>query len=835
MADYVQFGIDLGTTNSCIAKFEDDAIKVFRNGDQMNVTPSAVRIEKTGRIIVGRRASATRQSSPENVAIEFKRWIGQKDKFTFQSNGASMLAEELSAEVLKSLLNDVRLQTESQPDSAVITVPAAFGQLQCEATARAAKLAGLVYSPLLQEPIAAAIAYGIKPGAEGQRWLVFDLGGGTFDVAIISSRDGQLHVLDHRGNNHLGGKDIDHDIVNTLMLPELRKHFKLPLENEHPDRYKSLVQRLLSKAEEGKIDLSTQASAILSIFDVGQDLDGTPIEAELELSNSMLENISAPVLDKCASLAKEVIAGARLEVKNLDRILLVGGPTQMPILRKRLQEIFPVPLEFSLDPMTVVAQGAAIFASGMEKRASEPTVPVAETTQAATAQKPNLVKLVLAYEAVSSDIKPSVAGRIEYPEEISIRIDSKSGHWTSGWINTVDHLFDESVTLVQGKTSHFFVYARDKDGKNLELDQTSFSIRHGLSVSAPPLPHSISIEVIKADGKAELDPLLRRNSPLPNEASKVYRSHKTLRPSENEEIALKLWEGEDFDNPLKNELVGTLLIKSSKLRRVLPEGTEIELSIRFDTSRLIRVDAFVPTLNQHFSEEVYVPERDEEIYSDQAKKLDKKVEQYYERLTELEVAYGSESAEQLRSKIEEFDIKLQNSGTASRNDPDKAKQLVHNARQLGAEIETQRVAAANAHVVEDAKYNMDSQKDIVENYGSEGEKKELQLLIRDLERSATRNDQRSIQKIDQAFTNLVWRILFRQQWYWAQAFEYLRDGNHSFTNPAVAKNWLGQGNKALSAGDQEKLRIAVKELWTLLPQTEEREREKSMQAGIRRL
>src|SRR6185437_6849640 len=131
--------------------------------------------------------------------------------------------------------------------------------------------------------------------------------------------------------------------------------------------------------------------------------------------------------------------------------------------------------------------------------------------------------------------------------------------------------------------------------------QTSFTIRHGLSVSAPPLPHSISIEVIRSDGKPELDPLLRRNSPLPNEASKVYRSHKTLRPLENDEIALKLWEGEDFDNPLKNELVGTLLIKSTRLKRVLPEGAEIELSIRFDTSRLIRVDAFIPSLNQHFS------------------------------------------------------------------------------------------------------------------------------------------------------------------------------------------------------------------------------------------
>lgn len=832
MADYVSFGIDLGTTNSCIAKFEDDVVRVFRNVDQMNVTPSAVRMEKTGRIIVGRRAYSSRQSSPENVAIEFKRWIGQKDKFTFASSGSSMTAEELSAEILKSLLSDVLQQTNSQPDAAVITVPAAFGQLQCEATARAAKLAGLSHFPLLQEPIAAAIAYGIKPGAEGQRWLVFDLGGGTFDVAIISSRDGQLHVLDHRGHNHLGGKDIDNEIVTAFLMPQLAEHFRLPNANEHPDRYRSLLHRLLPKAEEAKIDLSSRASAVISVFDVGQDLDGNDIEAEFELNTSGLERISAPVLDKCGQLVREVIEGARLEVRQLDKILLVGGPTQMPLLRNLLEDRLRVPLDFSLDPMTVVAQGAAIFASGIEKEV--PVVAVQQQIVGDEKKKPDKIKVVLAYEAVTTDLKPTIAGRVEYPEEISIRIDSKSGHWTSGWMRTDDKLFEATVTLIQGKTSQFWIYARNDQGQNLELDQTSFSVRHGLTVSAPPLPHTISIEVMKADGTPDLDPILRRNSPLPNEATKIYRSHKTLRPSEQDEIALKLWEGEEFDIPMKNELVGTLIIKSSRLKRILPEGSEIELSIRFDTSRLIRVDAFVPALNEHFSEEVYVPERDQETYSEEAKSLGKKIESYYERLQDLEIAYGTTTVTDLRGKIEEFDVKVQKTGKTAQKDPDKAKQLVDAARQIGCDIETQRVSAANANVVDDARYRFDSNKELIDKYGTAGEQREMQLYLRDLDRAVARNDLRAVQKIAEGFTGLIWRVLFRQEWYWAQCYEYLRDGNHSFTNPAVAKQWMSQANKALSSGDHDKLRLAVKELWTLLPATEEREREKSMQAGIRR-
>ena len=142
MAQTIDFGIDLGTTNSCIARWESGAVKVFQNNSQMNVTPSVVHITKTGRVIVGRRGSAALLTDPDNVAIEFKRWMGQKDRKLFPASQRELSAEELSAEILKSLKEDVRRQTGSEVSTAVITVPAAFGALQCEATARAATLAG---------------------------------------------------------------------------------------------------------------------------------------------------------------------------------------------------------------------------------------------------------------------------------------------------------------------------------------------------------------------------------------------------------------------------------------------------------------------------------------------------------------------------------------------------------------------------------------------------------------------------------------------------------------------------------------------------------------------
>ncbi len=188
-----------------------------------------------------------------------------------------MSAEELSAEILKSLKEDVRRQTGTDVTATVITVPAAFGALQCEATARAAALAGLAEAPLLQEPIAAAIGYGAKPKSANQRWLIFDLGGGTLDIAVVSTREGRLNVLEHRGNNLLGGKDIDRSIVERLLLPALDATYDLQASGPTSAR-SALLPRLRLKAEEAKIDLSTDTQIVVSLFDLGKDDAGVPMK-----------------------------------------------------------------------------------------------------------------------------------------------------------------------------------------------------------------------------------------------------------------------------------------------------------------------------------------------------------------------------------------------------------------------------------------------------------------------------------------------------------------------------------------------------------------------------
>lgn len=835
MTNYIDIGIDLGTTNSCIAKCEGGGVRIFPNNEQMNVTPSAVRLLKSGRTIVGQRAYSAIPVDPDNVSLEFKRWMGQKSVAHFPAAGRSMSAEELSAEVLKSLCENAQRLTGTEVKAAAITVPAAFGALQCEATARAAQLAGLEECPLLQEPIAAAIAFGATPGYEDQRWLVFDLGGGTLDVAIVSTRNGRLSVLEHRGNNLLGGKDIDRKIAEEFLLPALARDFSLPDPNRQPEPFKRLIRRLATKAEEAKIELSTGTSAVINLVDLGEDMAGNMLEGEVTLSRSELERTMQPLVDECIRLTKEVISGARITSADLDRILLVGGPTQSPLVRKALSEQISKHVDHSFDPMTVVARGAALFASSIERSA-----PAARPTQ------PGKVQVKLAFDPVSASLQCPVSGKVEHGESSrvhEIKIDSEDGFWTSGWMTLKDDLFDVTAALQEGKQTRFWVYARDKAGKLIDIEPGEFSIRHGLVVSAPPLPHTISVEVTGPNGKPVLETVFARSTPLPNKTVKKYRASTTLRPDEpGTFLAIKLWEGEEFTDPEANVWVGKMLIASNDVQRSIPEGSEIELSINIDASRHITVEAFVPHLNRHFNDHVYVPQRDEQDYSHLAGKVDSEIEVHNRRLAELEKTLGdgkdSEQLQELRHDVEELSKEQPpTSSSGAQTDPDKDKRIVEKSRRIRVRIgELERTAGVQnekAFLASEIETTTVYATHVVERFGSALEKKELEILKRDLERMIQKDDARGIQKTGAAMDALRWRILFKQDWFWKEMLEGLQKPDCTYLNEAEAKRWILAGNAALQKGDGKALRESVQQLWKLQTPTQaQAEQEKALRSGL---
>jgi molecular chaperone DnaK len=840
MSQTIDYGIDLGTTNSSIASCRGGEVRIFPNTDLMNVTPSVVYVSKTGRMLVGRKAYDTWIQDPQNTQAEFKRWMGFSDRLAFPGSGRTMSAEELSAEVLKALRADVSRQAQEEINAAVITVPAAFSSLQCDATTHAAKLAGFQQAPLLQEPIAAAIAYGTTPSAENQRWMVFDLGGGTLDIAIVSTRNGRLAVLEHQGNNRLGGKDIDRVIAETFLLAPLQKDYLIVNRQAEPTRFESLFRKLIRYAEQAKISLSTSPQTSVELFDIGEDENGTPIEATITLKRSAVEDAVQPLVDKCIDLAQRALQGARLAKTDLQRILLVGGPTQMPIIRMALASSIGAPLDFSLDPMTVVAQGAAFYASTLE-RTTTSTAPTAAPIPAAAAHN-TVVEIELSHERASGTLQSPVAGFAPPGTQLNeVKIDADGAAWTSGWILLEEGSFQVDVMLNDRKpVTRFKLSGRDRTGGSVSVMPDTFSITRMLPMGAPPLPHTIAVELTDSHGDSTYDPLFKRHSPLPAETRRSYRADRTLRPSDyGATLPIKFWEIEVSHDPDERWWTGCVHIAADQIKRPIVEGAELELLIKIDRSRKLAVEVFVPSLNQSFVENVFIPDP-----PTAGGEMRQQLDLCFERLRRIQRdTYGAdrqdlaERAKDIERELEAVFERLTKSTTGQAN-PDAALEcedtlrrvrvkLAHVDEQLEADGNStplSRKVWANARHVQRA----------VNQFGTEVDKAEITRLFAQLEKFTESRDARGLQWLDEQLGQLFWPLVHSQFWYWQGCFLYLKQPGRVFLNQQQARGRLDEGEKARQQGNLAVLRDIVVSLWQLQPPDEaQRSKDQGFNSGLR--
>lgn len=841
----IEYGIDLGTTNSCISRWQGGDLRIFQNNAQMNVTPSAVHVRKSGQILVGPRAISVLASDPDNVAVEFKRWMGQGERKQFPASDKEFSAEELSAEVLKSLIADVRRLSGDEVDAAVITVPAAFGALQCEATSRAAQLAGLVEAPLLQEPIAAAIGYGANPSDAAQKWLVFDLGGGTLDIAVVSTRDGRLSVLDHRGDNLMGGKDFDRAIIDSVLMPALDATYELRSRSSRG----ALIARLRAKAEEVKIDLSRESQVIISLWDIGEDDTGKPIELDVSMTRRQLETISEPLLERCCGLADQALAGARIGGADLDRILLVGGPTQSPIVRAYLEQRLGARVDISADPMTVVCRGAALYASTYERSPRHTaTNPAASDAPGAKVGGGNAkeVELRLAFDAVSADLEPVVTGRVMGgPSDVEVRIDAASGEWTSGWMRPAGGVFETSVRLPTGDVGVFWVYARDAAGQALQSDIVEFKIRHGLAPASPPLPHTMWVELVGAGGEPELKEIFARATPLPAERTDRFRADHAVLPSDPASgLSIKLWEGEFQEDAEANEWVGQVIIGHDDVGIGLRAGEEIELTFRIDASRLIHVEGFAGQARARFEKPLYAAEREEQHFTRLAEGAGRETDEYrgrLEALGEVAVASADEASvielEALQRDLDALDAKLKAQGDHV-EDPDDSRRVVAEAKAVRGRLSRLEMRLSGQYIaptpIQFASL-IETTDSVVTDFGAPIDQQQLAVLKRQLERSVERGDTKGVQRIVDEISAFRWRVLYKQDWFWREIFEGQRRPDVQYADPAEAARLFISGQAAVASGDGQTLRRIVRSLWDLQPKTsEEASRERALASGLRR-
>ena len=343
-------GIDLGTTNSCVAVIEGGEPVVIANAEGARTTPSVVAFSKTGERMVGQVAKRQAITNPERTVSSIKRHMGSDYKVTIDDK--SYTPQELSAMILQKLKGDAESYLGGKVTEAVITVPAYFTDSQRQATKDAGKIAGLDVKRIINEPTAAALAYGIDKESD-QKVMVYDLGGGTFDVSIIEMGDGVQEVLATAGNNHLGGDDFDQRIIDWL-ADEFKKEQGVDLRND-----KMAMQRLKEAAEKAKIELSGVTTSQISLPFITADATG-PKHLETTLTRAKFNEMTADLVEATMGPVRQALSDSGLKASDLNKILLVGGSSRIPAVQEAIKNFTGVEPFKGINPDECVAVGAAI-------------------------------------------------------------------------------------------------------------------------------------------------------------------------------------------------------------------------------------------------------------------------------------------------------------------------------------------------------------------------------------------------------------------------------------------------------------------------------------------
>ena len=342
-------GIDLGTTNSCVAVFEGGSTTVIANPEGERTTPSVVAF-KNGEMTVGAKAKRGALTNPDTIS-SIKRLMGTNKKV--KANGKEYTPEEVSAMILGDLKKTAEAYLGEKVTKAVITVPAYFNDAQRQATKNAGKIAGLEVERIINEPTAAALAYGLDKQDKTEQILVYDLGGGTFDVSILEIGDGVFEVKSTSGNNHLGGDDFDNRLMDYI-VDQIKKEDGIDLRDD-----KMAMQRIKETAEKAKKDLSGMTSTQISLPFIAQK-DGAPVNFEMDITRAKFEELIDDLLESTLEPVRKALKDAKLTAKDIDKVLLVGGSTRIPKVVDIVKKELGKEPSKGVNPDEVVAMGAAI-------------------------------------------------------------------------------------------------------------------------------------------------------------------------------------------------------------------------------------------------------------------------------------------------------------------------------------------------------------------------------------------------------------------------------------------------------------------------------------------
>ena len=796
-------GIDLGTSNSTAAVFDGKDLTVVRNGQGSVLTPSVVRIDGRGNVVVGARARRFLDADPANTRSEFKRLMGTAHNLEFPASGAVRRPEELAAEVLKSLRQDVADQLGVAPQRAVISVPALFELHQTTATSEAARIAGFERVELIQEPVASAIAAGWTSEGGNGPWLVYDLGGGTFDVSLLETQDGMLRVVGHDGDNFLGGRDFDRVVVD-LVLARLSAD-GIVVDRADPQNAVAL-RRLRAAAEEAKIELTRAAEA--PIFLAGLDVAGQSVDVDVVITRADYEAHITPIVDRSLEICTRLLATHGIGHDALARVVLVGGPTVTPLLRQRVHAVLGAAFGEGLDPMTIVAQGAALFAGTVALDGR----PGAEASGAAGAAGP---KVWLQFPAMTSDLSPFVVGKLlDQPSQVEkVTLQRADGEWRSEPTRPeADGTFAIMVHLLQRQKTSFEVRGTLADGQAVALDPAQFSITHGTTLGEPPLSRSVGVAL--ADDRVRV--YFNRGSPLPIRRTFVLHTVETVSPaSEGSALKVPIVQGE-FALAHLCRLVGALEIPASALAAPLPANSEVEVMLELDRGGALRARARIEKLDQVFDQvallvtpAVSLEAMDDALMKLRTRAADLSRSAFHDR--------SGKAAARLSAALPRLEDVQRNIAAARGGDLDageQARRELTDFDSLLAEIEAEQAWPELGQKVEDAFAMAVSW---VAGYGTEAERSTLDSAYRACKRAFVGKDSDEVERQLAVIHRVGSAAYLRHPDAWDDQFEYCAARIAESTDIRRATELVAKGREAIRKQDRAALEEVVRALWRLSP------------------
>ncbi|MEE4197539.1 MAG: Hsp70 family protein [Bacteroidales bacterium] len=829
----IDYGIDLGTTNSAISRMENGEPVIQKTDVQKDTAPSCIAFNRKKSVLVGDGAFRAYRSESQraltkgtdiNSFIEFKRTMGTDKKYYSSHMEKEYSSEDLSAEVLKGLKSYV---TDESVNSVVVTVPAKFTVNQKDATLRAAKLAGFKHCELLQEPIAASMAYGLDAKSKNGHWLVFDFGGGTFDAALLKVEEGIMKVIDTEGDNYLGGKNLDYAIVEEIMIPHIEENHSITEILSDDKSSQKFKDALKFWAEEIKNQLSFKEEYNLYVDpgDAGEDDDGEEIEIDLTVNQESLKRTLEPIFQKAISISLSLLERKNIENNALDNLILVGGPTYSPILRQMLEEQIIKP-DVSVDPMTVVSKGAALFAS---------TVDVSDAIKEQQRDKTK-IQLGLGYESTTVEEEEIVTVKIlkeetegEIPEKVFVDVVRSDKAWSSGKTEIDEKGDIIEVQLNTGKANAFEVFTYNEKGDLLPSEPSSFTIIQGSKIGSATLPYNISVEIkSRASGKVVLRSIkgLERNLSTPaTGTANNLKTQKQIRPGiKKDNLKIPIYQGEDKSDGTRaiyQEHVYDVVITGEDLPKFLPENSDVELTIKVDKSERMEFSAFFPYLDFTFEKKIETENR-QEVPTDWLENEINKAQQTLNIIKQEGVYSDQEKLDELDAEISETKKRFEQ----GKSDYDRKRDVLESLRRSLRTLDDIQNASEWPKTEEELKdvyyrleetnkeFGNDKTSVIVEQY-----KQQISEIIKE---ENVKVAQEMIDNMRQLDFALVDQGLGAQM-----EIMYLKNFNDEFDtldwkDRNRARMTLDRGlQMAANNPTKEGLRLIVIELFKLLPETDE--------------